>query len=105
LNGSLELNYKNQIIKCYPSSDEIVSPKENSDCFLKRGILCLGPITREGCEHKCIEQGIPCEGCMGPISKTYFANAINYLSLINLSKELKNDKGIFYRFSKPKFKW
>jgi len=102
---SLELTSKNQITKYYPSPDEIVSPKEDSDCFLKRGILCLGPITREGCENKCIEQGIPCEGCMGPVSKTYFANAINYLSLINLSKELKNYKGIFYRFSKPKFKW
>ena len=105
LNGSLELKSKNQIKKYLPSPDEIVSPKEDSDCFLKKGILCLGPITREGCENKCIEQGIPCEGCMGPVSKTYFANAINYLSLINLSKELKNYKGIFYRFSKPKFKW
>ena len=72
---------------------------------VKKGILCLGPITREGCEHKCIEQGIPCEGCMGPVSKTYFTNVINYLSLIDLSEDLKNYKGIFYRFSKPKFKW
>ncbi len=105
LNGTLELDFKTLVKKLYPSPDEIVPPEENSECFLKKGILCLGPITREGCEYKCIEQGIPCEGCMGPVSKDYFANVINYLSLIELSDDLKNYKGIYYRFSKPKFKW
>lgn len=105
LNGSLELDFKTLVKKLYPSPDEIVPPEENSECFLKKGILCLGPISREGCEHKCIEQGIPCEGCMGPVSKNFFANVINYLSLIELSDDLRNYRGIFYRFSKPKFKW
>lgn len=105
LNGSLELNFKTQVKKFYPTPDEIYSSEEISECFLKRGILCLGPITREGCENKCIEQGIPCEGCMGPVSKDYFVNVINYLSLIELSDDLKNYKGIFYRFSKPNLKW
>ena len=105
LNGSLELNFKTQVKKIYPSPDEINSSEKNSECFLKRGILCLGPITRDGCEYKCIELGISCEGCMGPVSKDYFANVINYLSLIELSDDLKNYKGIYYRFSKPNLKW
>ncbi len=102
-NGTLDLDFKTLVIKYYPSPDEIFPPEENSDCFLKRGILCLGPITRDGCEQSCIKQGIPCEGCMGPVSKDYFANMVNYLSLIKLSEELRIYKGIFYRFSKPKF--
>ena len=105
LNGTLELDFKTQVNKYYPSSDEILPPEENSDCFLKREILCLGPITRDGCEHKCIKQGIPCEGCMGPVSKDYFANIVNYLSIIGLSEDLKEYKGIFYRFSKPNLNW
>lgn len=105
LNGSLELNFKIPVSKLYPNPDEILSSEEDTECFLKKGILCLGPITREGCEYKCIERGLPCEGCMGPVSKDYFANVINYLSLIELSDDLKNYKGIFYRFSRPKFKW
>jgi F420-non-reducing hydrogenase small subunit len=105
LNGSLKLDFNTQVSKIMPSPDEIDPLDENLECFLKRGILCLGPITREGCEHKCLEKGIPCEGCMGPVSKDYFVNIINYLSMINLSDELSDYKGLFYRFSKPNFKW
>ncbi|MFX1446375.1 MAG: hypothetical protein ACFFHV_23515, partial [Promethearchaeota archaeon] len=105
LNGTLDLDFKTQVINYYPSLDEILPPEENSNCFLKRGILCLGPITRDGCEQKCITQGIPCEGCMGPVSKDYFTNMVNYISLIKLSEDLRRYKGIFYRFSKPKLNW
>ena len=105
LNGTLKLDSKTQLTKIFPNPDKINSSEENSECFLKRGILCLGPITREGCENKCIEQGIPCEGCMGPVSKNFFVNVVNYLSLIELSDDLKNYEGIFFRFSKPKLKW
>jgi coenzyme F420-reducing hydrogenase gamma subunit len=104
-NETLDIDFKTQVIKYYPSPDEILTLDETSDCFLKRGILCLGPITRDGCEQKCITQGIPCDGCMGPVSKDNFANMVNYLSLIKLSDELRNYRGIFYRFSKPKLNW
>lgn len=105
LNGNIELNFKTKVIKLFPNQDEIIPPEEDSACLLKKGILCLGPITREGCESICINQGIPCDGCLGPVSKDYYANVINYLSLLDLSNDLKNYEGIFYRFSKPKFKW
>lgn len=102
LRGNMDFNFDKDIIKIYPNPDEIVLGEENSDCFLKKGILCLGPITREGCEHKCIKLGLPCEGCMGPVSKDFTSNIINFLSLVKLSEDLKNYEGIFYRFSKPK---
>jgi len=88
----------------YSNPYEFMDKKENSMCFLNKGILCLGPITRDGCEHKCIEKGIPCEGCMGPISKDYTSNIVNFLGLFELSDEFKKYDGIFYRFSKPQFK-
>lgn len=91
-----------QIDKLRLPNEEINTEKEIEECFLKKGILCLGPLTREGCDHECIKNGIPCEGCMGPVSKEFFANIINFLSLVDLSKDLKKYKGIFYRYSKPR---
>jgi hypothetical protein len=41
---------------------------------------------------------------MGPVSKDFTSNIVNYLSLIELSQELNDYSGIFYRFSKPKLK-
>lgn len=105
LRGNNNIHFENTIYKLNPTSDEIAAHNENLNCFLNNGILCLGPITREGCDHICIEHGMPCEGCLGPVSKDYTSNLINFLSLINLSKDLTKYKGIFYRFSKPKIEW
>ncbi|MFX0018774.1 MAG: hypothetical protein ACFFBT_04490 [Promethearchaeota archaeon] len=99
------IHFEKTIYKLNPTGDEIAALDENSNCFLNNGILCLGPITREGCDHICIELGIPCEGCLGPISKDYTSNLVNFLSLINLSKNLIKNKALFYRFSKPKIRW
>jgi len=104
LRGNVETQFNMKITRFMPNPAEFMTQEESSECFLKKGMLCLGPITREGCEHRCIELGLPCEGCMGPISKDYTSNVINFLSLLNLSKNLENYRGIFYRFFKPKFK-
>ncbi|MHA1229431.1 MAG: hypothetical protein ACTSRP_01660 [Candidatus Helarchaeota archaeon] len=73
-------------------------------CFLEIGVLCMGPITREGCDCECIKLGIPCEGCMGPIKQDYTSSLINFLSLIDLKEDLRKYEGIFFRFAKPKIK-
>jgi F420-non-reducing hydrogenase small subunit len=36
-------------------------------CFLAQGLVCLGPGTRQGCQPGCIEAGMPCRGCFGPL--------------------------------------
>ncbi len=102
LRGSIEINSHIKITKINPNPEEIRLGEENSECFLNNGILCLGPITRDGCEHKCIKMGLPCEGCMGPVSKDFTSNVVNFLSLIELSQELQKYTGIYNRFSKPK---
>ena len=102
LRGEYGNNFGKEINKIIFNSSEFISGIKRPECFLKEGILCLGPITRDGCECKCIKLGLPCEGCVGPISQDFTSNAINFLSTINLSNDLRKYKGIFYRFSKPK---
>lgn len=101
LKGDMKDNLNTQISRLFPSNLEINSEDDKQICFLKRGILCLGPTTRDGCDHQCIERGIPCEGCLGPVSKDFTSNLINFLSLVSLSNQLKRYDGIFNRFSKP----
>jgi F420-non-reducing hydrogenase small subunit len=100
LHGETEISYKHKIQDLAPKKYSA----ERTTCFLKDGILCLGPVTREGCECQCIEAGQPCEGCMGPISQDFTSNLVNYLSILKLSKDLRRYEGIFFRFSKPRIK-
>lgn len=37
-------------------------------CFYERGITCLGPVTRAGCNSWCINNGNICYGCRGMVS-------------------------------------
>ncbi|NHJ23447.1 MAG: hypothetical protein EAX89_02655 [Candidatus Lokiarchaeota archaeon] len=104
LRYSLKIPTLSQVERLMPKNSDIDFPEGNLICFLKKGVLCMGPITRNGCESICINQGIPCEGCMGPISKEFTSNLVNFLSLFNINEELRTYEGIFYRFSKPKLK-
>jgi F420-non-reducing hydrogenase small subunit len=82
-------------------------------CFLAQGVLCMGPATRDGCGHRCIEANMPCRGCFGPTDQVYdqgakFLSAL--ASILDTNDEKEMDKiiqtivdpaGTFYRFSLP----
>jgi F420-non-reducing hydrogenase small subunit len=102
LRGDLERLGKREIDHILP--EKYHGGDERTRCFLNDHILCLGPITREGCECRCIEYGMPCEGCMGPIEQDFTSNLINFLSMMKLSKDLRKYEGLFFRFARPKIK-
>ena len=44
-----------------------------------KGQLCLGPISRAGCEAPCPAAGLGCYGCRGPAEE---ANMEEFLSIV-----------------------
>ena len=82
-------------------------------CFLDQGIVCMGPVTRGGCEARCIRGNMPCRGCFGPPEGVIDqgAGAVGFLaSLIRGSSmdeleaaaaSLTDPAGSVYRYSLP----
>ncbi len=87
-----------------------IDPKK---CLLAQGVLCLGPVTRGGCEALCINGHMPCTGCFGPTDevKDYGAKGIAFLSSIvdfneekdiaKVMEKVPDPVGLFYRYSLP----
>jgi F420-non-reducing hydrogenase small subunit len=79
-------------------------------CFLAQGLVCLGPGTRQGCQPGCVEAGMPCRGCFGPLDGVRDAGAAMlsaFASLLGggeddlqaLAAELPDPAGTFWRYS------
>lgn len=60
--------------------------KENV-CFFERGQLCLGVITRTGCDARCVSLGRPCTGCRGLAEDANLASAIALIEERGFSAE------------------
>jgi F420-non-reducing hydrogenase small subunit len=86
---------------------------DSDSCLLTQGVLCLGPVTRSGCDAACLSANMPCTGCLGPTShvKDYGAKAISAIaSLLDsndaaeidaLADQIVDPAGVFYRYSLP----
>ncbi len=84
-------------------------------CLLQQGLVCLGPVTRGGCDALCIKANMPCTGCFGPMDgvKDFGATALSFVaSLIDANEEeeiqriidrgIPDPLGTFYMYSLPK---
>ena len=83
-------------------------------CLLAQGILCLGPVTRGGCDALCVKGAMPCTGCFGPLDEVrdQGAKGVSFLSSIvdfddeeDIRRVLGNVRdpvGTFYRYSLPR---
>jgi coenzyme F420-reducing hydrogenase gamma subunit len=56
-----------------------------TSCMMERGHLCLGSITRAGCDAPCPAGGLGCWGCRGPAADP------NYPEFFRLAKERGHD--------------
>jgi len=87
---------------------------DEEKCFLAQGVICLGPVSRGGCEERCIKGNMPCRGCMGPVDQVVDQGA-KFISALASLLEAKEDvdiqkmvdsiadpAGTFYRFSMSK---
>ena len=75
-------------------------------CFLEQGILCMGLTTNEGCEGRCIQSNIPCQGCMGPAPQVRetgakWINAIGSLMPGGTLRYRHDMVGLAYRYTMP----
>ncbi len=82
-------------------------------CYLAQGVLCLGPVTRSGCEALCINGVMPCTGCFGPVQESpdYGGKALSFVaSIVDIENpeeakkvlgKVADPTGIFYRYSLP----
>ena len=91
---------------------------DETKCFLQQGVLCQGPVTRGGCNERCIRANVTCRGCMGtiPAVKDPGAKLISVIGSIlqsNKEKQLGEEGlkkivenmhdliGSFYTYSLP----
>ncbi len=86
---------------------------ERDKCLLAQGVLCLGPVTRGGCEALCVKGGMPCTGCFGPVERVrdYGVKALSAVaSIVDTTDEkvlaeafesVPDPAGTFYRYSVP----
>jgi coenzyme F420-reducing hydrogenase gamma subunit len=60
--------------------------KEN-ECVFDKGLFCLGPVTRAGCQARCPSYGNRCEGCRGLIDNPNINAEKDILEKYGLSVE------------------
>jgi len=83
----------------------------DSRCFMEKGFLCLGPVTKTGCymtsgeeqPHvpRCIKGLMPCRGCFGPIRKDAnpMVDMMGAISSIGLNpREIPDRAATFNRY-------
>lgn len=69
-------------------------------CMYAKGVTCLGPITRSGCNSWCINNGNICYGCRGMVTNPAENGAKDILEEHNISLEWIENKMNMYNKSR-----
>lgn len=64
--------------------------KNESVCFYEEGKMCLGLVTRSGCNARCVNLGRPCNGCRGISPEANLESARQAVSRYGVSVEAFN---------------
>ncbi|MBD3229957.1 MAG: hypothetical protein GF329_17370 [Candidatus Lokiarchaeota archaeon] len=81
--------------------------KDQEECLLEQGYLCMGIVTKGGCGALCIKANCPCLGCYGPSPNivdaggkfaTSLASISTNMTVPDLDKKIPDPAGQFYRF-------
>jgi len=66
-------------------------------CVFEKGLTCVGPITRAGCEACCVTEGAVCWGCRGLVDNPNIDAHKEVLEKYNLTvKELQNRMNLYF---------
>jgi len=65
-------------------------------CMYDKGVTCLGPVTRAGCNAWCVNNGNVCYGCRGLVSNPNLAGAEEVLNSYDLDANLIANKMMMY---------
>lgn len=92
-------------------SDAVVALMELEEidakrCLLEQGLLCMGPMTREGCGAACTSVNVPCRGCGGPSRRDFEqgAKAVDALASVlpaGALMHMEDLTGTAYRYALP----
>ena len=67
-----------------------------NECMYDKGITCLGPVTRAGCNSWCVNNGNICYGCRGMVSNPNEKGAVDVLKRYEIPVELITNKMFMY---------
>ncbi len=91
---TMDQDFSNEITHINPTSP----PRS---CFIREGVLCLGPATMGGCGAKCVRAGSPCDGCFGSLERSMPAALANLFSVLKISPALRGQAALAVRYQKP----
>jgi len=74
--------------------------QNENNCLIKTKKLCLGPITRGGCNSVCINGGEACLGCRGATNQANFDKLRETLKSFTDSEEIENILTIYGEYEK-----
>ncbi len=79
--------------------------QQHTVCMYKKGLFCMGPITRAGCNAPCPAGGLGCWGCRGPATAPNYAEFHNTIAENGIDTTCVAERVDFYGGFKGKYRY